>query len=342
MFDPGRRAYAAAMDVRGLLAGVAVVVAVATAGCTGGGQAPAPTDTGGPAAVASTSEDVPAPTTPPPTPRQSPAATTSSTPAPTPSSEAATPATPPSDPLAASGPGPLGVSVTLPDDPAGATTVVTVHGGAWLAGSPASMQPLGADLVDRGMVVANLSYRTVLLDGTFPGIVDDVACGIRYAKAVAAAVGASGRVVVVGHSAGAHLAAVASLAPDRFGGQDCPWPGDAQPSQLVGLAGVYDIDSVEPVMRVLLGGDRSQQPAAWDAFDPAVQLATPTAGVGEFPVLLLVGSDDTLAPPRVTQQFATALWDAGVEAVVQELPDVDHFTIIDADVGAFLAPLVDR
>lgn len=240
-------------------------------------------------------------------------------------------------PLEGDGPGPLGAEIMLPDDAAGATTIVLVHGGAWVAGAPSSMAPLARELADLGHVVVNVSYSTLVLGGEYPGIVDDVACGVRFGRAVADDVGATGPIVVVGHSAGAHLAVVASFSPDQYGG-DCAWPGTSRPDAVVSLAGVFAIDTVGPVMRALIGATREQRPDLWDAFDPYALLGEPTAGVGAFPVTMLVGEDDQFAPPRETRRFHEALLDAGVEAEAHFFPDLDHFTIIRGD----FADAIDR
>lgn len=247
---------------------------------------------------------------------------------PNPTPESTTPVEPNGgDALDSAGPGPTGATVTLPDDSTGAPTVVLVHGGAWVAGVPGSMQPLADELADRGMLVSTISYTTISQGGSYPGIVDDVACGVRHARAVADQLGATGPLVVIGHSAGAHLATVVALAPDQFGG-GCPWPGTSEPDELVTLAGVFDIDEVEAVMRLLVGGTREQLPAAWNSIDPYALVELPTAGVGAFPITMLVGSDDRIAPPSVSRNFLDALAEAGIDADVHELPDVDHFTII--------------
>ena len=66
------------------------------------------------------------------------------------------------------------------------------------------------------MVVFNSTYRTS--DGGYPDSFDDVACDIRFALSEASYYTTStGPITVVAHSAGAHLAAVVSLAGDGSG-----------------------------------------------------------------------------------------------------------------------------
>lgn len=318
---------------------VGVMVALVLVGCSSSGSQPASsansdvaTRSAAPAPLATTA--LPSPT-----------ATSPSGPTATPMTPESTPIAPPgSTPLGSAldsaGPGPLGSQVLLPDDPVGAPVAVIVHGGAWVAGTPDSMAPLARALADRGFVTVSVSYATVALGGREPQLTDDVACGIRHARAVAAEVGATGPLVLVGHSAGAHLATVVGLSPEGRA-TDCPWPGDATPDRLVSLAGVFSIDAVEVVMRVLLGGTRDRRPDAWDAFDPHVLAATSAAGVGAFPVHLLVGARDRLAPPVESRRFAATLEAVGVDVEVVELPGVDHFTILASDVADDIAAVLD-
>lgn len=255
------------------------------------------------------------------------------TPSPTPSP--APPITARLDPLTTPGPGPRGLEVVLPDDPSGAPTVVLVHGGAWLAGSPDSLAALAAGLADRGAIAVNLSYSTLLQQGGHPRTFDELACGIRQARAIGEDLGGSGEVVLAGHSAGAHLAMVVALDEGAWGG-DCPFDGSAAPDRFVGLAGVYDIDAVDVVMRAFLGGDRTQIPEVWDAVDPHALVVSGVSGVGDFPVRFHVGDQDTLAPERVSQRLADELVAAGADATVELLPGVDHFEIMTPSVSADL------
>jgi acetyl esterase/lipase len=252
-------------------------------------------------------------------------ATTSTT-----SAAAGTPTTtgPSSAPIPQEAPGPGGVVTHLPDDPTGAPVAVLVHGGGWVGGSPDLMEPLAEALADDGMVVFNASYRTLRDGGGFPASFDDVACAVRYARARAAEVGASREVTLVGHSAGAHLSASVALSEDTFGG-GCPWEGSSTPDRLVGLAGVYRIDTVAPIMRVFLGGDRQAAPLAWEGADPFTHL---TAGRA-FETILVHGLDDRIVPAESSESFAQALDEAGAEAFVH-LVEGGHNDVVAAGISA--------
>lgn len=251
------------------------------------------------------------------------------------SSDRVSPLDPSLDPVTTPGPAPNGFELVVPDDPVGAPTVVLVHGGAWVAGSPDSLQDLAEGLADRGAIVVNLGYSTLMMGGGHPRTFDELACGFRQARAIGEQLGGSGELVVVGHSAGAHLALVVAL-DDQSWGQDCPFGGSAQPDRFVGLAGFYDIDAVAPLMQAFLGGSRSELPAVWDAVDPAVLVAEGAPGVGAFPVRFHVGDEDTVAPISISQGLSDAMVAAGVDATTDAIPLADHFTIMTPDVSADL------
>ncbi len=93
----------------------------------------------------------------------------------------------------------------VPDGPAPWPVAVLLHGGYWRARWGRDlMDGLAADLAARGFAAWNLEYRRVGAGGGWPATFDDVAAGL---DAVADLDGVDpGRVAVVGHSAGGHLA----------------------------------------------------------------------------------------------------------------------------------------
>ncbi len=161
-----------------------------------------------------------------------------------------------------------------------------------MAGTPGSTASLARSLADAGAIVFNASYRTALTGGGYPATFDDIACAVRYARSRLEELGGSGELILAGHSAGAHIAAVVALSENAFA-PDCPWTGSSTPDRLVGLAGLYQIDAVAPVMEVFLGGDRSEAPEAWEAADPFAHLEA-AAGMA---ITLVHGTEDEVVRP---------------------------------------------
>lgn len=92
--------------------------------------------------------------------------------------------------------------------------VAYVHGGAWMSGSAAwsEVHPSIKSLVDGGVVVASIEYRLVP-ETTETGQVLDV---LRAVRALRARYHAD--IVLAGHSAGGHIAALAGLYSDQAAG----------------------------------------------------------------------------------------------------------------------------
>ncbi len=224
------------------------------------------------------------------------------------------------------------MEIYLPDQPLGAPSVVLVHGGGWVAGTPGSTASLAKSLSDAGAIVFNASYRTALTGGGYPATFDDVACAVRFARSRLGELGGSGELILAGHSAGAHISAVVALSEDALG-PDCPWEGSSTPERFVGLAGLYEIDAVAPVMDVFLGGDRSEAPDAWEAADPFAHLDA-AAGMD---MTLVHGTDDTIVPAAASEQFAAALEDAGARVDLELVDGAGHMDMVS---GAITTDLI--
>lgn len=217
------------------------------------------------------------------------------------------------------------ITVPPPGVDADGPVVVLVHGGGWVAGTPNLMDRWADALAAEGAVVFNASYRFIgQPGGGDPGSVDDVACAIRFAEAEAAAFTDADELVVVGHSAGAHLGAVVASDPAPWG-QDCAYPPADPPDRFVGLAGVYDIKAVPFVfiLSAFVGGSISQVPERWTALNP-VELVT--GGRLDLDVVLVTGELDEVVPPSQAQGFAAAL-PLGAELV--ETVGAGHNDVLD-------------
>ena len=87
--------------------------------------------------------------------------------------------------------------------------IVMVPGGGWATADPTGLIPLAEELTDDGATTSLITYRTTDTGSTFPTAVDDVACAIRWSAQETATQGhPPTHVVVLGHSAGGHLASL--------------------------------------------------------------------------------------------------------------------------------------
>lgn len=217
----------------------------------------------------------------------------------------------------------------LPEGPVadGAPLIVLVPGGGWTSADPSGLADLATWLTQRGAPVVTVSYRTASDGAYFRTTAEDIACGLADAVARTRKAGLEfDDLVVVGHSAGAQLAAVVALTPEAFSAR-CADPA-VVPDSLIGLAGPYDVTQLVGMTFDIFGPD-GQDPSGWDAANPIV-LAVERP---ELPVLLIHGTADSTVPMSFTTQFAAALT-AGGHAVVTQYPEsVDHHNVYSAEVA---------
>lgn len=220
-----------------------------------------------------------------------------------------------------------------PAIPATGPVVVLIPGGAWVSADRAGLAPLASALSDAGMTVVSATYRTASSDTYFPEPLHDVLCAVAYAAAVPTAAvptatgDASGPVVVVGHSAGANLAALAALTPEETG-DTCPY-APAAPDALVGMAGPYDVADLSWLAVALFGVPLEDDPGLWEDGDPMVQ----AAHRAEVPAFLLHGQDDLTVDVTSSSGFATALEDGGHDVTLEVVAGADHSAIYRAEVA---------
>ena len=227
----------------------------------------------------------------------------------------------------------LAADVYLPtpgDDPV--PIVLLVPGGGWQTADRTGLAPLASSLADAGFVAVNATYRAGVDGATFPEPVQDVLCATGFAVGQARTAGLEpGPVVVLGHSAGGHLASLAALEGAELAGQ-CPY---AAPDidGLVGLAGVYDTRAFAFALVDFFGGAPSEAPESWRLGDP-VGLVGSGSPPGGLQVLLLHGDADIDVPSEQSQAFESALRRAGVPVRFELVPGATHGSIYSAEVAA--------
>ena len=219
----------------------------------------------------------------------------------------------------------------LPDGVTSAPVVVLVPGGSWESADPSGLEPLASALAEQGVVAVPVVIRAAEDGVVYPTPVEDILCALADAAATAEAEGITPeRLVLLGHSSGAHLSAVTTLDAGRLT-PSCEDPVVA-PDALIGLAGPYDIRQFSDAAAALF--EDGSDPGEWDSANP-VLLAGQRP---EVPALLLHGEADDVVPPSFSTQFGRALSEAGHPTTVQLLSDEDHDSIYSAETAA--APVV--
>jgi len=236
--------------------------------------------------------------------------------------------------------------IAFPESGRPKALVVIVHGGGWTSGGKGLFRPTIRMLASLGYAAASVGYRLASSDSrAFPADLEDVRCALR---AVSARAG-GGKTIVLGASAGAHLAAMAALTRDapQFDGA-CP---DHKPLRIDGAVLYYaplEIDRAPqryvPIMRqavdeLLYGvrrvacarnarcagpdGGIDEDGGDWLA---RAELATPSRIVTHDapPMLLLAGTEDHIVPLADARDFAAALERSQVPHLLVEVPGQKH------------------
>ena len=221
----------------------------------------------------------------------------------------------------------------VPADVAAAPVVVMVPGGSWNSADPSGLGPLADAFAAAGVLAVPVTVRAAEDGVVYPTPIEDIRCAVADAAATARATGIEPELMVLlGHSSGAHLAALAALTPSSTT-PECEDP-IVDPDAFVGLAGPYDIRQV-PFAEALMGAPIDEAPRAWAAANP-VLLADRRP---ELPVLLLHGDADEVVPVSFSTDFGEALRAGGHVTTVRVLPGVTHQGVYAADAAA--GPVVE-
>ena len=210
--------------------------------------------------------------------------------------------------------------------------VVFFYGGSWQTGARGDYRFVAASLARRGMVVVVPDYR-LYPEVRFPDFVVDAARAVAAARAGARQWGGdANRLVLMGHSAGAHIAALLALDPSYLAAQ-----GDSRDhvAGLVGLAGPYDFLPITgPTIKLIFAPANDNL-----ALTQPIHFADRHAP----PALLQVGGADTTVLPRNSVALAQAIRAAGGRVELREYARLGHIGLVTAlaPLFRFRAPVLD-
>ena len=215
--------------------------------------------------------------------------------------------------------------------------VVIIHGGCWR--SQYTIDHIGSfsDALTRdGLATWTIEYRRVGdPGGGWPGTFLDVSAGIDHLRRLCEEHPLDlGRVVVVGHSAGGHLALWAGARP-KLTDASIRGSEPLAPKGVVSLAGVDNLrraldDGVcDNMAAELLGGTPAEVPERYAVASPIELLPL---GV---PQHLINGARDPVVPEAFGRAYSAAARDAGDEATLSVIPDAGHFELIAPSTAAW-------
>ena len=209
--------------------------------------------------------------------------------------------------------------------------VVAIHGGFWRARYDlAHLGHLCHALTAMGLATWSIEYRRVgAPGGGWPGSFRDVAAGAAHLFAIAPEHGIDpGAVVVLGHSAGGHLAlwlaglaAVPTASPIRA--DPLPLRGAVSLAGVLDLRRAWELGLSDRAVVDLLGGTPAESPDRYAAASPVSLLPL---GLRQ---LLVHGADDAIVPSEISVRYHREARRLGDDATLLELPGTDHFDVID-------------
>ncbi|VVC04272.1 Arylesterase [Candidatus Bilamarchaeum dharawalense] len=198
------------------------------------------------------------------------------------------------------------------------TLVIVIHGGAWVAGDKGYMAPIAQFLAKNGYSVVNMDYRLAPMS-KYPAPMEDISSVLKYVDSNKEQFSLKDnyRIVLLGHSAGAHLSALYGLKESEF--------NSVNVDKVVGLAGPYDFVTLEEQGAVSLALDSFLGSTPKIDVSPASQVKA-----GETTqYLLILGSSDELVPVSQLTAFETALKAKYVPVETLVVSGRDHNGIIN-------------
>jgi len=190
----------------------------------------------------------------------------------------------------------------------GTPVLVFIHGGFWQMRSKDDFAFLAESFLDSGVSVAMVGYP-LGPDATMDEIVADAHAAIRYLAAELPKLGGDPQhVVVSGWSSGGHLATMVLDEPLLRGG--------------VSISGIYEL---EPLLKSYVNDKLHMDQAMAQRNSPILLLPKTSKQLDLF-----AGSAELPEMRRQTADYASARRAAGLPMQYTEIPDANHYTVLDS------------
>lgn len=203
--------------------------------------------------------------------------------------------------------------------------IVFIHGGGWSIGDKAqAAQSKPAHFTANGIAFASVNYRLVP-KATVEQQAADIAAAIALIRAEAKEFGIDpDRIALMGHSAGAHLAALVTTDPAYLAKAGVPIKAVRAVVLLDGAG--YDVARQMADLSVI--AERFYRPAFGD--DPARQAALSPISHTAAPnaaAFMVIHAGSRAASREQATALAAKLRSAGTAAVVEAMPGHNHMTL---------------
>ena len=219
-------------------------------------------------------------------------------------------------------------------------TLVYFHGGGWVQGSKEASSLTFLPFLDMGWNVVNVEYRLAKVS-LAPAAVQDGLCALRWVYRNAKEYNVdTGRLVVMGNSAGGHLALTTGMVPASAALDSlCPGTEDLKVAAVINWYGITDVEE-------LLGGPNERNFAvAWlGGMGNRVAIAkrvSPLTYVraGLPPIISIQGDADPVVPYTQNVRLHQALEQAGIRNQLVTVPGGKHGGFTDAEMAKVYAEI---
>lgn len=222
--------------------------------------------------------------------------------------------------------------------------IIAVHGGGWRSGSPDTYKHWGPYLAEAGFAVFAIEYRlSKPSQKSYPAAVYDVRAAVQFVRAQASSLAIDpDRIALMGDGAGAHLAALVTLAnaEPAFSSQYKSDPNANTPATVKAAAvfyGIYNLTAqwerdqlAQPLDQVtgqFLGATPMANRQLYFEASP-ISYATVDKNKPEF-MIIYGTSDEVVEANAQSQAFQTVLRQAQFFAHKIEIPSVGHYWVPD-------------
>lgn len=207
---------------------------------------------------------------------------------------------------------------------------VVIHGGCWMSQYGLGyMGHISAALTEAGIATWNIEYRRVgNAGGGWPGTFEDAARATDYLREIAGKYSLDlNRVVIVGHSAGGHLALLLA-ARNRFPKDSSLYSANPLPLRgIVSLAGITDLrktsTACDKEVIQLMSGEAKDNAALYNLASPIELLPL---GVKQK---IVQGGADNIIPMVMATDYAEAAKKKKDDVELIALKEADHFQLVD-------------
>ena len=198
------------------------------------------------------------------------------------------------------------------------TAIIHIHGGGFTGGSKAGART-APQLAALGYTCVSTQYR-LASEAKWPAQIQDIKASIRWVRSQAAGLEIEpDRVVVLGYSAGGHLALIAAGSHDQpyYEGEGGNAGLDSSVAACVAFYPPQRYDRPDQGEHALIGDDNSN--AAYDAISPITYVRP-----GFPPTVLLHGTADSTIPVEASLELYNAMREADVKVELHVIEGVTH------------------